>query len=278
VVTLVLSVIGIARSGKSTWGRDKPRLLLRGFAGFVALNCFYYSLKNMPLADATVIQYSSPVFTALLAALLLGERIDRRHGILIGASFLGVLLVAQPSFLFKGHASAGPFVLAIALLGAVASAVAYVTIRRLRTTDGPDVILLYFPLVAMPLSVGPVIRDATMPTALEWFLLLALGVMTQIAQTFMTRGLLNEPAGRATAIGYLQVVFAYVWGMLIFGEHPNALSFVGASVVAASTFLLSRAALTPLRTTPEARDLSMGAPARALWRADRVSARRRNAR
>jgi len=242
VVTLVLSAIGLARSGKWTWGKDKPRLLLRGFAGFVALNCFYYSLKHMPLADATVIQYSSPVFTALLAAVVLGERISLRGGLLILASFAGVLLVAQPAFLFKGHVSASPFVLAIALCGSIVSAVAYVTIRRLRETDGPDVILLYFPLVAMPLSIGPVFRDAMMPTSFEWLLLLALGVFTQIAQIFMTKALHNEPAGRATAVSYLQVVFAYAWGMLIFGEHPNVLSFAGAAVVAASTFFLSTSA------------------------------------
>lgn len=239
-VTLVLSFgVLLAKRPRPTlramFGRDKPRLVLRGFAGFIALNCFYYAIKNMPLADATVIQYSSPVFTALLAALVLGERMRRVEGVLMAVSFVGVILVAQPSFLFAHASSTPPATFAIAIAGAVVSAVAYTTIRRLRKTDEADVIVLYFPLVAVPLSIAPVARDATLPTPVEWLLLLGIGVTTQIAQMFMTKALVSQPAGRATAVSYLQVAFAYAWGILVFGEVPNTLGVVGALVVAIAT-------------------------------------------
>ena len=64
---------------------------------------------------------------------------------------------------------------------------------------------------------------------------LSMGVATQIAQVYMTRGLHLEPAGRATAISYLQIVFAFVWGMLIFAEYPTVLSVVGAVLIIGST-------------------------------------------
>jgi|JI10StandDraft_1071094.scaffolds.fasta_scaffold34935_4 drug/metabolite transporter (DMT)-like permease len=240
VVTLVLS-IGVLfarrprRPLREMLGHDKPRLVLRGFAGFVALNCFYYAIKNMPLADATVIQYSSPVFTALFAAIFLGETMRRVEIVCMALSFAGVLLVAQPSFLFDHASSTPPLTFAIAIAGAIISAIAYTTIRRLRKTDHADVIVLYMPLVAMPLSIPAVARDATMPAPVEWLLLLGIGVTTQIAQMFMTKALVSEPAGRATAVSYLQVAFAYAWGLLIFGETPNALGILGALVVAVAT-------------------------------------------
>ncbi len=221
VITLLISFIALLRKPVWSWGKDKPRLLLRGVAGFVSLNCFYFSLRHLPLADATVIQYASPVFTALLAAVVLRERVGLASAVFIGTSFVGMVLVAQPSFLFSTAAAASPRVLAISLLGAVVSSISYVTIHRLRSTDDPDLIVFYFPLVAVPLSVPPVLADATMPTFIDVLLLLAVGVSTQVAQLYQTKALHNEPAGRAAAVSYLQVGFAYVWGMLVFRRETE---------------------------------------------------------
>lgn len=239
IVTLVISIAVIRRAKLSPWGNDKKRLFLRGFAGFVGLNCFYYSLASLSLADASVIQYLNPVFAAILAAIFLGERMGILDAISVVVSFVGVVLVAQPPLLFAGstHAPLGDALIAVA--GAVASGVAYVTIRGLRGSDAPQVIVFYFPLVAVPLSIVPLLRDLTMPTPYEWILLLGIGVATQIAQVFMTRGLHAETAGRATAMSYLQVVFAYVWGMLLFDEVPNALGVVGTCLIGASVLSLA---------------------------------------
>lgn len=250
VVTLVMSYAALRRSGLSPWGVDKKRLALRGFAGFVALNCYYYSLKHLPLADATVIQYSSPIFTAILAAIVLRERMGPWEIACVAGSFVGVLLVAQPPFLFHGGVAQDQKALLIAIAGSVTSSVAYVTVRTLRKSDDPAVIVFYFPLVAVPLSIAPVFGDATMPTPFEWLLLVAIGVTTQIAQVLMTKSLHNEPAGRATAVSYSQVAFAYGWGLLVFGEVPNALSVVGALVVAASILALAARKMVPPAELP----------------------------
>ena len=238
-VTLVMSWATLRKKKISPWGMDKKLLALRGFAGFVALNCYYYSLKHLPLADATVIQYSSPIFTAILAALVLRERMRPWEIFCVTVSFVGVFLVAQPPFLFHGQAAQNPTALLIAIAGSVTSSVAYVTVRKLRQTDDPAVIVFYFPLIAVPLSIAPMFRDRTMPTPFEWFLLLAIGVTTQMAQVLMTKSLHSEPAGRATAVSYLQVAFAYGWGLFVFGEVPNGLSMLGALVVALSILALA---------------------------------------
>jgi drug/metabolite transporter (DMT)-like permease len=238
VITLVLSYALVRRARVSPWGKKRKLLFLRGAFGFVALSLFYFSLVHLPLADASVIQYTNPVWVALLAALLLGERTAWGQALVLAACLAGVVLIAQPSFLFGGEARLPPLYVALALFGAFCSACAYVTIRKL-TDEHPLVIVFYLPVVTVvgtiPI-VGPVLR---WPTPLEWAVLLGVGVTTQIAQVYMTRGLQLEPAGRATAVGYLQIVFAGVWGALFFAEYPDALSLLGAALIVGSTLLMA---------------------------------------
>lgn len=239
LVTLILSAIMLRREGRSLWGRHRLLLSLRGLAGFAALLCFFYAITHLPLGDATVIQYLNPVFTALLAALLLGESL--RGSVLVGTvgSLAGVALIAQPAFLFGRATRLDPYAVSIGVLGALLSAAAYVLVRRLKGREHYLVIVFYFSLAgtigALPISV-PV---WVWPSWTGWGLLIAIGCVTQVAQIYMTRGLHLEEAGRATAIGYLQPVFAFAWGAIFFGEHPGWLGGLGALLILAGTFVIA---------------------------------------
>ncbi len=238
-VALVLSWGLLRRSGMSPWGTLRGLLLLRGLLGFCALSCFFWALVHLPLAEASVIQYLNPVFTSLLAALLLGERLEWRAALSVLGSLSGLVLVLRPAFLFGGGVeSLDPLASGVALAGAVFSAAAYTTVRRIGPAEHPLVIVFWFPLVATPLSLPMVLSVWQWPTPLEWVALLGVGVATQVAQVFMTRGLQKEPAARATAVSYLQVVFAFMWGVLLLGERPDTLTLVGASLIVGSTLLL----------------------------------------
>lgn len=240
VVTLLFSYLAVRWLGISPWGRDRRWLLLRGLTGFAALSCFYYALTKLPLADATVIQYTNPAFTALLAALMLREAIGWAEGLGTLVSLAGVALIARPAFLFgSSAASIDLAAAAIALLGALLAAAAYVIVRKLRSTEHPLVIVFYFPLVS---SLGSLptaaLTGLEWPTPVEWLMLVfGVGVSAQLGQIFMTKGLHLERAGRATAFSYLQVVFAALWGLLVFGELPDALGITGALLVVAGTLM-----------------------------------------
>lgn len=238
VVTLVLSWAMVRRAGVPLWGRAKGRLALRGLVGAAALSCFYFSLVHLPIAEATVIQYMNPVFTALLAGALLGERMGRREAACVAASLCGVVLVTHPAVLFGGEARLEPAYVGIALAGAVCSAAAYTTIRTLRD-EHPLTVVFYLPLLTVPITI-PLLAGAgaRWPTPLEWLVLLGVGAATQVAQVYMTRGLQMERAGRATAVGYLQIVFAAVWGALFFGEIPDGWSVAGAVLIVGGTLAL----------------------------------------
>lgn len=240
-ITLALSWMMVRAAGLSTFGDRKALLALRGLLGFGALACFYFSIVHLPLADATIIQYTNPVFAALLGAWLLREPIGARQAVCALASLAGVALVTRPAWLFGARAGEiDPVYAVIALAGAVFSALAYVTVRQLRHTAHPLVVVFYFPLVSVPLSLPFALRIWRWPTVVEWLILLGVGVSTQLAQVYMTRGLQLEPAGRATAVGYLQVVFAAALAILFLGERVDGWTLAGAAVILGSTLLLTR--------------------------------------
>jgi len=219
-VSLVLSIALLRGAGVSPWGNRRGLLVLRGVWGYAALSCAFFALARLPLAEATMIQYLHPSFTALLAALLLGERPDRSLAASIALGTLGVLCVTRPPFLFGGAASTlDPAGVAAALGGALLTAVAYVGVRSLSASEHPLVIVLYFPLVAAPASLPAAIATGVWP-----------------------RGLTHETASRATALSYLQIVFAALWGALFFGELPGPFALAGAAFIAAGALVGARAA------------------------------------
>jgi drug/metabolite transporter (DMT)-like permease len=250
VVTLVLSYALVRRAKLALRGNRRSLLILRGLLGCGALTCFYFSIVHLPLAEATVIQYTNPVFAALLAGVLLGERLGRRELAGVAASMVGVLLIARPSFLFAGSAPIDPLHVWIAVAGALFSATAYVTVRMLRNIDSPLVVVFYFPLVTVPIILPFALVNWIWPTPVEWAMLVGIGTATQIAQVYMTRGLQLEPAGRATAVGYLQIVFAAAWGVLLLGEHPDRWSVLGATVIIGGTLLVSLSRRAPVPGAP----------------------------
>ena len=243
VVTLVLSIAWIKARGIPPWGHDRARLVLRGIFGLGGLACFFYAVTELPLAEVTVIHYLNPVLTALLASLFLGERIDGRLIIALVLSIAGTLLVVRPGFLFGTSAALSASGVLAALGGALFSACAYTTVRRLNRSENPHVIVFYFPLIAVPATVPFAVRDWVWPTLAGWLLLLGLGVATQIAQVLFTRGLATVPAGRGTTVGYVQIVFAAAWGIWFFGERPGVWTVFGAALVmvAIVVLLLGRA-------------------------------------
>jgi drug/metabolite transporter (DMT)-like permease len=240
VLTLGFTYLLLRRASVPPLGFRRRGLVARGFLGYGALSCFYFALVHLPLAEATVLQYTNPLWAALLASLYLGERIGRREVTLLALGLGGVLVIARPSFLFGGTAAGlDPLAVAAGLAGALLSGAAYVGVRDLARTEHPLVIVFYFPLVTIPAALPAALANFVWPTPGEWLLLLGIGIAAQLGQVSITRGLKAEPAGRATAIGYLQVVFAGTWGLLFFGDLPDLWSFAGAAVILLCTLALA---------------------------------------
>ncbi|KAJ1984874.1 hypothetical protein H4R33_004234 [Dimargaris cristalligena] len=226
--------------------RMRGWLLLRGTSGTLGLACFFYGLTHLPLADATVIFFTGPVFTAILAHVALNETFTRVDKIASGLCLLGIVLVAKPSFIFGiGHAAddllfGRLLAVCLTLLGAALSAVGYVIVRKVGGQVHFLTHVIYFgglstvfAAVGM-LSGGP--GAFVWPRGLEEYgLLTAVGMAAFVGQVFLNKGLQLCRAGPATLMRNLDVVFAFIFGITIFHEIPDVLSITGALIIVTCT-------------------------------------------
>ena len=231
VISIMLTGVGLRMARVNPLGNKRGLLLARGLAGSLALLCFFEAVTSLPLASATVLQYTYPTFTAGAAWILLAEPLRRRIGLAVAVGWIGVVLVIQPQWIGHGMATLALIPVLLGLAGALCTALAYVCVRKLSVTEHPLVIILYFPLVSIPISLPAVIQQGVMPSGLDWLWLLGVGVLTQLGQIWVTRGLSCLPAARATSLNYVQVVFAATWGWIWFHETVNVLTLAGAALV-----------------------------------------------
>jgi len=228
LISCLLSYADIRRQGISPWGNNKVLLLARGLVGSLALICVYYSLTTLPLAEATVLQYLHPIFTAIIAFLFLKEAIQRSTLACILLGIIGLICITRPVDFLQAQGSIPPLSLAAALAGALGSAIAYVIVRKLSQSESPSVIILYFPMMALPISLIALGDDFVMPNLHAAIYLLFVGIFTQVGQIGLTKAMQSESAGKATAYSYIQVVFAGLLGWLLFGELPDIWVVAGA--------------------------------------------------
>lgn len=241
VITLILSYAAVRRAGvRPVLGTHRRLLLLRGLCGTIGLLGFFHSLVRNPLAEASLLQYTNPIFAILIAGLWLGERVGRAELTSLTLSLIGVVCITRPAALFGISTTAlSPVNVMIGLVGAFFSGSAYAVVRRIGNREHPSVVVFYLPLVAVPISLALSTGGWMMPGPMDWFYLIGAGTATQVAQTYMTRGLQQETAARATTTGYLQVVFAGVWGAILLGERPGAWTLVGAALIVGSAVTLA---------------------------------------
>jgi drug/metabolite transporter (DMT)-like permease len=237
VVSLIISYADIKRKRISVWGNNKKLLIARGVAGSLALICVYFAVATLPLAEATILQYLHPVFTALLALVFLRERIQLSTIICIVFCIIGLLVMVSPGLTLESTTALPWLSITAALLGALGSAIAYVIVKQLSGSEDSSVIIFYFPLIALPLSVLLLGNDFVMPDTEALLLLLFVGIFTQVGQVGLTKAMQTEVASKATAYSYVQVVFSIILGWLIFSEIPSIWTWVGGSLIIIGAFI-----------------------------------------
>ena len=212
-------------------------LFCRGLISTAVLFANFAALAFLPLASSTVLQYLYPTFTGLLAWVELRERLTKSLIAAIVLGWLGVVVVAQPMVLFGGSMALPLMPVLIGVFGALFTALTYVLVRSLAVVEHPLVVVLYFPLVALPVSLPFVIMDPVMPTAVEVLMLVGVGILTQLAQYFLTIGFKSLPAATTTSISYVQVFFAVLCGWTFLGEATTQWTFIGALLVMVASLI-----------------------------------------
>ncbi|WP_293269040.1 DMT family transporter [Neptunomonas sp.] len=237
LVSLVISYFDIHRKKISVWGNNRLLLLARGVVGTLALICVFFAVTTLPLTEATFLQYTYPAFTAVIALFFLKERINLSTIVCISLSLIGLMIIVQPGLSVGGVAALPLLSIVAALIGAFGSAVAYVLVRRLSQSEDSSVIIFYFPLIALPISIL-LLRDGfIIPGLIESVLLILVGIFTQIGQVGITKAMSSDTAGKVAGYSYIQVVFAAVLGLVFFDELPSLWTMIGGCFIVAGAFI-----------------------------------------
>lgn len=237
IVSAIISYADIKHKKISPWGHNKTMLIARGTVGSFALMFVYYAVTTLPLAEATLLQYLHPVFTAILALWFLKETIQRSTIACIIISLLGLFIIIQPNLLSNSELHYSWLSIGAGVLGAFGSAVAYIIVKKLTVTDDSSVIIFYFPLVALPISLIMLGDDFVIPSLTATILLILVGIFTQVGQVGLTKALHFADANKATAYSYVQVVFSAFIGWAYFSEVPMITTIIGGGFIMAGALI-----------------------------------------
>ena len=241
VITLIIC-LGYLRYFKIyIWGNRKKFLVLRGLFGAGSLIFYFELLQRVPLAGATTIFFLAPIFTNIIGTFIVREKVYPMQWLFFLISFGGILLV-------KGFDTRiSPVDLLIGITTSVFSGFAQNYVRKLGSSENPMVIILYFPMMTIPIT--GVISAITwkVPVQYDWILLILIGVFTQVAQYFMTKAYQEEKISRVANLQYINIVYALLFGFFIFHETFNLLSYLGMFLAVAGVLmnLLYKKALSP---------------------------------
>ncbi len=219
------------------WGKNHKLLLARGLIGTGALFCVFKAVNSLPLATATIIQYTYPTLTALLAWLILGEAIRKRIFIGIILGWFGIQVVVKPLLDNNSSQQISVAQVIIALSGSALTALAYVIVRRLSKKENPLVIFFYFALVSIAITTPFMLHEATQPAKTDFIWISGIVFFAQIGQILLTEGLAILPAAYAVSISYTQVLFATLLGVFIFSEPLTIYILTGGVCVLGSTLI-----------------------------------------
>jgi drug/metabolite transporter (DMT)-like permease len=207
---------------------------VRGVVTMIASTCYFWGLALIPLADATAIMFTRPLFGALLAVLVLHEVVRTRRWSAIAVGFVGVLIMLRPIF---DQLSTGIIVLFVAALFA---SVAAVLISHLARTEQPDTITMYYAISLTLLSAVPAALVWRTPGWDEVAWILGMGFFGTLGQRAMTRAFAAADVSVVLPIDFTRLLFAAAVGFAMFGERPVIWTWIGGTIIFASTVLLAR--------------------------------------
>lgn len=233
-ISLLITFVYLKSRKMDLWGQNKRLLILRGLAGTVALTLFFYTLHAMPLATAVTIQHLAPIFTVLISGLFFGEKVKAWHWFCSLLGFAGVYVIQG----FDTRVSL--LDASIGVVSAIASAVAYNSVRSLRHTDYEWVVIFYFPLIASVILFPWAVHSWVWPQAMDWPLIVIIGVLTQVAQLYLTKAYQAQQASEIAAFNYVGVLWAVLYGILFFGETLPLATLAGMLIILASVYLSTK--------------------------------------
>lgn len=228
---VVLFWVLSAKGGLASLSTRRPMVhVWRCALGVTGILLIFQGLKLLPLADATTIGFTAPIFATLLSILFLKEKVGRHRWTAVVLGFLGVLVMVHP-----GAEGAPPLAgLLFALGGAFVAAAVTVTLRQLGKTESATAIVFWFFVACATVGGVLTLIDGHIHSWAVLAVLAAGGLAGGLAQLLMTTSLQHAPVSALAPLDYLQMVGAVVLGWLLLSDAPTATTLAGAALIAGS--------------------------------------------
>ncbi len=205
----------------------------RSIVGLAAMYGFFYAIAHLKLSNAMVFTYSSPIFIPVIAWLFLKEKITIAMLCAAGLGFIGVFCVAKPD---QGLLN---WISVIGIASSLLASMAFVTVRALTQTEPPERVVFYFCLIGSALSVIPMFWMWRTYHVKELLFLIGAGILANVSQIFMSHAYRLAPAGQIAPVNYMAIIFAGVWGFLLWNEVPDLYSVIGFCIILLAILLCS---------------------------------------
>ena len=203
-------------------------------AGLIAIVAIFVALRELPLATVVSITFASPIFTTILSIFLLSEKVGLYRWLAVLVGFIGIIVISEPGFTSMNLYYFYPIIFCLGL-----SYVA-IAIKQLSSSEPVWLISFYFSVSIMILSFFTIPQGWLLPTLKDLFLLCLLGILGGLANLWLTQSYKFSDVSLVTPLKYLALVFAIIFGYLIWDEVPTLRTLAGSLLVIISSVIIFR--------------------------------------
>ena len=204
----------------------------RAISGAIAFICIFFGLRNLPLADVVSLTFGGPIFVTIASILFLSEKVGIKRWSAVFVGFIGMLLIVQPAFLELNYYYLSPLLFCVFFSGVA------ISVRSLVKTEPNYRIAFYFTILCALVGLCTLPFGWIMPTKFDLFLFVVMGFCGSVANLLLTQSYRLAEASLVTPVKYLSLVFAIIFGLLIWDEVPKLLMLVGSSLVILSSLII----------------------------------------
>ena len=204
----------------------------RAITGSLAIIALFFGLRELPLADVISLTFGGPIFVTIGSILFLSEKVGIKRWAAVILGFAGMLLIVQPAFIELNYYYFSPIIFCI-FFACVA-----ISVRSLSKTEPIYRIAIYFTILNCLLGLATLPYGWVMPSNGDIIIFIIMSVCGSVGNLLLTQSYRISEASLVTPIKYLSLVFAIVFGFLIWNEIPKLLTILGSSLVIISSFII----------------------------------------
>ena len=214
---------------------ERPALhIKRCLAGLIAIVSIFVALRNLPLATVVSISFASPIFTTIFSIFLLKEKVGFYRWLAVFVGFIGIIIISEPGFSSLNIYYIYPIIFCLGL-----SYVA-IAIRKLSSTEPVWLISFFFSFSILIFSFFSLYQQWIIPSFIDLILLSSIGILGGIANLWLSQSYKYSEVSLVSPLKYLALVFAIIFGYLVWDEIPTIKTLMGAVLVILSSFVIFR--------------------------------------